>query len=196
MDEPSGLEEFRQELRRRKLAERQALDAATRESASVAIAARLLELLAELEPRVLAFTWPIAGEADLRPAVEAWLAGAPGRRLALPEVVKRAQPMVFREWRPGTPLREQKFGVMVPAAGELLRPDALLLPPVGFDDQGYRLGYGGGYYDRTLAALSPRPMAIGAGFEMSRCPTIRPQPWDQRLDYLITEAGLRSFPPP
>lgn len=187
------LEEFRRALRERKLTERQALGDSERASATALIGARLLALLATLSPRVLSFTWPISGEADLRPFVARWLAADPTRRLVLPEVVKRAQPMVFREWTPGAPLREQKFGVMVPVSGELLTPDAILLPPVAFDEEGNRLGYGGGYYDRTLASLSPRPIAIGAGFELSRTPTIRPQSWDQQLDYVVTEAGLRSF---
>lgn len=189
----ASLEEFRRELRECKLAERQAIGEAERASATALIGERLLALLATLSPRILSFTWPISGEADLRPYVARWLSLAPGRRLVLPEVVKRAQPMVFREWTPGAPLREQKFGVMVPVSGELLTPDAILLPPVAFDEEGYRLGYGGGYYDRTLASLSPRPLAIGAGFELSRTPTIRPQVWDQRLDYVVTEAGVRSF---
>lgn len=189
----ASLEEFRRELRERKLAERQALGDAERAAATAQIGERLLALLATLSPRVLSFTWPISGEADLRPFVTQWLANGANRRLVLPEVVKRAQPMVFREWAPGAPLREQKFGVMVPIAGELLTPDAILLPPVAFDEEGYRLGYGGGYYDRTLASLSPRPLAIGAGFEIGCCSTIRPQDWDQRLDFVVTEAGIRSF---
>ncbi len=193
MDE---LQAFRAALREQKLAERQALGDAERKERSAAALGHLRLLLAELSPRVLAFTWPIAGELDLRPAVTEYLAAGAGRRLALPEVLKRATPMAFRRWQPGSPLREQRFGVMVPQEGELLRPDLILLPPVAFDDEGYRLGYGGGYYDRTLAALAqdgPRPLAAGAGFELSRCPTIRPQDWDQPLDYVVTEEGRHTF---
>lgn len=193
---PEELKTFRAELRERQLAQRQALGEAERAERAAALAGHLRLLLAELAPAVLAFTWPIAGEPDLRPLVAEYLAGGAGRRLVLPEVVRRAAPMVFRQWTPGCALREQRFGVMVPAEGELLRPDAILLPPVAFDEGGYRLGYGGGYYDRTLEALAAagrRPVAIGAGFELSRCATIHPQAWDQPLDYVVTEAGRRTF---
>ena len=205
--DPEELKAFRAELRARKLAERQALGQPARAAKTAAIEENLRGLLAGrsgvlafralafrvLAFRVLAFTWPISGEADLRPWTEEFLRGGEGRRLALPEVVRRGQPMVFREWRPGCPLREQRFGVMVPAEGELLRPEVILLPPVAFDRAGYRLGYGGGYYDRTLAALAPRPLAVGVGFELSACETIHPQPWDVRLDLVVTEAGIRDF---
>jgi 5-formyltetrahydrofolate cyclo-ligase len=191
--DPGRLKEFRQNLRAAKLAARAALPAAERAEKTARIHARLAEFLIEKAPGVLAFTWPIAGEADLRPLVEMYRAAGSGRKLALPEVVGRGQPMVFREWLPGSRLREQRFGVMVPAEGELLHPDAILLPPVAFDEEGYRLGYGGGYYDRTLAVLDPRPLAVGAGFELSRCPTIHPQDWDQPLDAVVTEAGVFRF---
>ena len=69
-------------------------------------------------------------------------------------------------------------------------PDAVLMPPVGFDGAGYRLGYGGGYFDRTLASLSPRPLAIGVARELSRMETIRPQSWDVPMDFVITEEGI------
>ncbi len=187
------LEEFRRELRTRKLAERQALGDAERSAATVSIGERLLALLANLSPGVLSFTWPISGEADLRPFVKHWLEGdrQPPAGFAGSGQTRPADG--FPRVDAGAPLREQKFGVMVPVSGAAARPDAILLPPVAFDEQGYRLGYGGGYYDRTLASLSPRPLAIGAGFELSRCPTIRPQVWDQRLDFVVTEAGVRAF---
>ena len=191
--DPEQLKSFRDRLRAEKLAARAALPAKERVTKTARISALLADFLIAEAPRVVAFTWPISGEADLRPVVEMYRAAEPGRRLALPEVVKRGEPMVFREWTPGCRLREQRFGVMVPEEGELLVPDAILLPPVAFDEGGYRLGYGGGYYDRTLAVLAPRPLAIGVGFELSRCPTIHPQDWDQPLDAVITEAGAFLF---
>jgi 5,10-methenyltetrahydrofolate synthetase len=69
-------------------------------------------------------------------------------------------------------------------------PQALLIPPVGFDARGFRLGYGGGFYDRTLASLAPRPLAIGVAFELSRVDSIRPQPFDLPMDYVVTERGI------
>ena len=90
---------------------------------------------------------------------------------------------------PETLLEPDRYGIPTPMAGEWLIPDLILLPLNGFDSDGYRLGYGGGYFDRTLAALCPRPLAVGVGFEINRLPTIRPESHDQRLDWLVTEAG-------
>ncbi len=184
------LKSFRRELRAAKLAERRALPDALRADRTALITASLRDFLALHQPLVLAFTWPIQGEVDLRPLMSEYLAGDPRRRLVLPVVLAPRQPMVFRQWSPGCAMVEQRFGVMVPAAGELFQPDCILLPPVAFDEAGYRLGYGSGFYDRTLAALEPRPLAVGVGFELSRCPTIHPQEWDQRLDWVLTEEGL------
>jgi 5-formyltetrahydrofolate cyclo-ligase len=84
----------------------------------------------------------------------------------------------------------------VPAERQVVSPTALLVPLVGFDEQGYRLGYGGGYYDRTLAASKPRPLAIGLGYEFGRLATIHPQPHDAPMDAIVTEAGVRRFERP
>ena len=84
------------------------------------------------------------------------------------------------------------FGLPAPEGSQVLRPQAALIPPVGFDRQGYRLGYGGGYFDRTLAALSPQPLKIAVGFELSRIPTIHPQPHDVSMDFVVTEAGIHA----
>jgi 5-formyltetrahydrofolate cyclo-ligase len=78
----------------------------------------------------------------------------------------------------------------VPADSPVLTPDLLLVPLVGFDPAGYRLGYGGGYYDRTLAAIQPRPLAIGIGFEQQALATIHPQPHDIPMDYIVTESRV------
>lgn len=158
-----------------------------------AVTARLLRLLPELAARggaapTLGFYWPFKGEYDARPLARA-LHGQ-GMRLALPVVVERARPLLFRAWRPGARMTPGVWNIPVPAEGEPVVPDILLAPLVGFDRQGYRLGYGGGYYDRTLAAAAPaqRPMAIGVGFEASRLETIHPQPHDVPMDVIVTEA--------
>lgn len=83
-----------------------------------------------------------------------------------------------------------RFGIPVPAYGDFVVPDVLLLPLNAFDDAGYRLGYGGGYFDRTLASIVPRPLAIGVGFTIGRVASIAPQPHDQRLDLIVTEDGV------
>ncbi len=93
-----------------------------------------------------------------------------GTRAALPVVVQEGAPLAFRHWAPETPLEPDRYGIPTPMAGEWLIPDLILLPLNGFDGEGYRLGYGGGDFDRTLAALTPRPLAVGVGFEINRLP--------------------------
>jgi 5-formyltetrahydrofolate cyclo-ligase len=83
------------------------------------------------------------------------------------------------------------YGIPYPRDSAVLRPDLLLMPPVGIDAQGFRLGYGGGYFDRTLAAQHPRPLCVAVGFEISRIPSIQPQAHDIGMDALVTERGLQ-----
>jgi 5-formyltetrahydrofolate cyclo-ligase len=83
-----------------------------------------------------------------------------------------------------------RYGIPTPAHGDFLIPEVLLLPVNGFDAAGYRIGYGGGYFDRTLASLLPRPLVVGVGFELARLDSISPEPHDQRLDAMVTEAGV------
>ena len=92
-------------------------------------------------------------------------------------------------WTNETALEPDRYGIPTPVAGDFVLPDLILLPLNGFDAAGYRLGYGGGYFDRTLAALSPRPLAVGVGFEINRLDSIRPENHDQRLDWIVSEAG-------
>jgi 5-formyltetrahydrofolate cyclo-ligase len=101
-------------------------------------------------------------------------------------------PMRFRTWTPTSAMGVDRHGIPIPADGEDIQPQILLLPLVAFDAQGFRLGYGGGYFDRTLATLVPRPWAIGVGFELGRVPDIRPQAHDMPLDVTVTEAGIVS----
>ncbi len=143
-------------------------------------------------PTVAAFCWPIRHEPDVRSLLARW--ATTGARAALPVVVAEGQPLAFREWTPQTPLAPDRYGIPTPTAGDWLTPDLILLPLNGFDGAGYRLGYGGGYFDRTLAALVPRPLAVGIGFEINRIDSIRPEPHDQRLDWIVTEDG--AFRPP
>lgn len=144
-------------------------------------------LAALAQPRVAAFCWPIKHEPDLRPLLATWRES--GVRAALPVVVAENTPLRFREWTPESRLEADRYGIPTPAAGDWLSPDLILLPLNGFDGAGYRLGYGGGYFDRTLAALAPQPLAVGVGFELNRVASIRPAAHDQRLDWIITEDG-------
>ena len=90
-------------------------------------------------------------------------------------------------------MEEDRHGIPTPAIGDFVQPQALLIPLAAFDAAGFRLGYGGGYFDRTLAGLQPRPLAIGVGFELCRVASIHPEPHDERLDAVVTEAGVVTF---
>ena len=138
---------------------------------------------------LLAICWPVRNEYDARP-----LAGRlrqSGTRIALPVVVAPGQPLLFRPWNGNAAeLAHGPFGIDYPESGPAVMPTTLLLPMVGFDRQGYRLGYGGGYFDRTLAAMSQRPLVIGIAHEFARLDTLYPQPHDIAMDYVVTEMGI------
>ena len=179
---------FRAALRREKLAARLALDAADHASLSAGLEQHLAALLLPLAPQTLAFCAPVRGEFDARPLASRLI--DLGWRAALPVVTTVDAPMHFQSWTPSSAMGADRYGIPIPADGAQLVPDIVLLPLVAFDAQGFRLGYGGGYFDRTLAAMVPRPRAIGVGFELARVPDIRPQAHDIRLDALATEAGV------
>ena len=176
---------WRRALRQAMVARRTALSTAEHAALSARIVDRALAALAL--PKVAAFCWPIKHEPDIRALLTVWAEA--GVRSALPVVVGEGQPLAFREWRPTTPLAPDRYGIPTPTGGAWLTPDLILLPLNGFDAAGYRLGYGGGYFDRTLAALAPRPLAVGVGFEINRVDSIRPEAHDQRLDWIVTEEG-------
>ena len=148
-------------------------------------------LVAGFEPpagAVVGFCWPYKGEFDARFAVRHWRErGAIG---ALPEVVDKKGPLQFSKWWPGAPMRPGVYDIPVPDGTEVLAPDFAIVPMNAFDEHGFRLGYGGGYFDRTLAAAERRMIAIGVSYEMLRLPTIHPQAHDIPMDFVVTEAGI------
>ena len=145
----------------------------------------------ELPQALVGFYWPFRGELGIHPLIRRLLER--GARAALPVVVGKARPLEFWTWRPGAPLRRGVWDIPIPAERQVVEPSALLVPLVGFDRAGYRLGYGGGYFDRTLAAMDPKPLAIGLGYELGRLETIHPQPHDVPMDAIVTEAGVARF---
>ncbi|HWA49323.1 MAG TPA: 5-formyltetrahydrofolate cyclo-ligase [Dongiaceae bacterium] len=154
-----------------------------------AIATRLVrEHVPDISIACTGFYWPFKGEVDLRHFVRGLVAD--GGEAALPVVVERAHPLEFWSWRPHAKLQRGIWNIPIPADRAPVRPTLLLVPLVGFDGAGYRLGYGGGYYDRTLAQASPRPMTIGIGYELGRLDSIHPQPHDIPLDAIVTENGF------
>jgi 5-formyltetrahydrofolate cyclo-ligase len=179
---------LRKALRQQGIAARKALAADAHAALSARIEAHLETLLASHSERTVAFCWPYQAEFDARPLVTRLLAR--GWQACLPVVGETVDAMQFRAWHPATPMQADKHGILTPQTGAWLHPDLILLPFNALDKQGYRLGYGAGYFDRTLAVLHPRPYVIGVGFALVLAETIWPQPHDIPVDCAITEAGL------
>jgi len=137
---------------------------------------------------VVAIYWPHRNEYDPRDLAAKLRAS--GSVIALPVAAAPRSPLLFREWHPGAALAPGPGGIPHPAEGTAVVPTTLLLPMVGFDPQGFRLGYGGGYFDRTLAVLHPRPHVIGIAYEISSMASIHPETHDVPMDYIVTEAGI------
>lgn len=184
---------WRKAERARLRAERLALPVSARQAASLAIAGQLRQVLrdhlAVAPGRAVSAYWPIKGEPDLRPLMlELHQAGV---NVALPIVETKHAPLIFRVWTPETRMVRGNWNIPVPPPeADQIHPEIALAPLVGWSEDGYRLGYGGGYFDRTLAVLRPRPFTIGIGYASARLATIFPQPHDIRLDLILTEAGL------
>lgn len=176
---------WRRAERERLIAERLAIPRPARAAAEEAIAARVEALTRAAAPRLVGFYWPFRGEFDGRPLARRLI--REGLRFALPVVLAKAQPLEFREWRPGIRMEHGVWNIPIPAEGPPVAPDLAWVPLVGFDSGCFRLGYGGGFYDRTLAALRPRPRAIGIGYDCQRLASIAPQPHDLPMDAIVTE---------
>ena len=184
----------RQALRRDALARRMALDEDDHARRSQAICAHLLTHFPQLAALRVGFCWPVNKEPDPRLAIETWRSADKAAFAALlPVVTGAGVALAFRRWQAGMAMRVDRHGIPTPESGPFETPQALLIPLVAFDAAGFRLGYGGGYFDRTLAALHPRPLAIGIGFELSRVASIFPQAHDERLNAIVTENGVSAF---
>lgn len=183
----SEIELLRRTIRNHALAARQALSEGERADLTVRLACHLEGLLAQLAPGVLGFCWPYRAEPDLRDCIVRWLAGDASRVATLPVVIDKGEAMAFRQWTPATPMKPDRHGIPHPVDGPFIVPEVVLVPLNAFDRCGYRLGYGGGYFDRTLARL--RPLAVGVGFEVGRVDSVLPQPHDIPMDWVVTEGG-------
>jgi 5-formyltetrahydrofolate cyclo-ligase len=181
-------------LRSAMMARRRAIDAGERRKA----ADDLVEMW-RLErpvktPAVVSGFWPMAEELDIRPLMTALF--EQGCQIALPVVVAKKQPLIFRAWRPGDVLEAGVFGTLHPSPqSEVLEPDALIVPLLAVDEEGWRLGYGGGFYDRTLEGFRARKSvtAVGVGFNTQIVPEVPHGPDDQRLDWLLTDKRACAF---
>jgi len=178
---------WRKAERIRLLAARESVDAATLELWRQRIDVHLWRSFPGLAGATLAFCWPMRGEYDARPLTQKLRER--GAVTALPVVVAPREPLIFREWHPGVALASGPLGIPYPADSTPVVPTVTLLPMVGWDEAGHRLGYGGGFFDQTLASLRKKTVAIGVGYELARMKTIRPQTWDIPMDWIVTERG-------
>jgi 5-formyltetrahydrofolate cyclo-ligase len=145
---------------------------------------------------VIGAYWPIKGEFDPLPALHRWkedgelLDGPQLKRIGLPVVNKQHKTMTFHAWYPGCPMEEDAYGILKPQATELVFPTLLFVPCVGYAAGGYRLGYGGGFYDRMLASLDPKPFTVGLGFTQGYLDEFEPEAHDVPLDAILNDNGV------
>lgn len=181
----------RQALRRQGIERRMALPPPTHAALSTRVCALIQQHFPELAGMHVAFCWPYKNEPDLRPLMQSWLAeGNPGYAALLPVVIDADRALAFRAWTPTSPMHTDRYGIPTPTSGDFLTPEALLIPVNVFDARGYRIGYGGGYFDRTLASLQSTTLTIGVGFELARVDSIEPEEHDLPLAAIVTEAGV------
>ena len=179
---------WRRGQRQRLIAQRQSLSSVERHRCGEVIA-ESLESESKFCRGCVGFYWPLDGEIDLRPLMHRL--SDRGVELALPVIVEKDQPMEYWVWDAQTRMRNQEtWHIPVPIERRLLVPSVLFVPLLGFDQQGYRLGHGGGYYDRTLAALQYKPLTVGIGYDFAKLETIYPQDHDVSMDMIVTEQGI------
>ena len=137
--------------------------------------------------------WPIKGEFDPLPALYRWAEGAPEgitRRIGLPVADRQTGSLRFHVWYPGCPMELDAYDIPKPKDTEEFSPEILVVPCLGFGPGGVRLGYGGGFFDRTLASLTPRPVTVGVSYTHGFLPLLRSGPNDVELDAMLTEDGV------
>jgi 5-formyltetrahydrofolate cyclo-ligase len=186
--QPTGWEEIRQWRKARRaqlISHRAAREAAERQRLSIPVRQYLFEAIDVGKYPVIGIYWPIRGEIDLRELARRHVAA--GGVVGLPVVVQKAAPVEFWRWQPGVALKKGLWNIPIPPERQVIEPQLLVIPLVGFDRARYRLGYGGGFYDRTLAAALPRPRTIGVALADAELPSIFPQPHDIPMDVIVTD---------
>lgn len=189
---------FRAAIRRGRLAARLALASDGNQHAACAaqIEQHLMDWFSAHSPTSFGFCAAIRGEFDAQPVAKRLIAH--GWQAAMAVSLQANSPLEFRQWTPQSTMTTDHHGIPVPQSTVVAAPDILLIPLVAFDAQGFRLGYGGGYFDRTLAALAkrlPKPLAVGVGFELAKVDSVYPQEHDEAMDFIITEIGICSIAP-
>jgi len=175
-------------LRRQLQAERLTLHDRHQRAARLQDALRIW--LVTRHERSIGAYWPIKGEFDALPALFRWSEGREGRIIGLPVMDRDTKQLAFHVWYPGCPMEDDAYGIPKPKDTEAFHPELLLVPCVGYGPRGLRLGYGGGFYDRTLAALAPRPATAGLGYAHGYVPWLAAEPHDVPLEAILTEDGV------
>jgi 5-formyltetrahydrofolate cyclo-ligase len=175
-------------LRKQLQAERQAM--VDRHQRSVHMQEVLRVWLVSRPETTIGAYWPIKGEFDALPALYRWSEADSARRIGLPVINRDTRQLRFHVWYPGCPMEDDAYGIPKPKDTASFEPQLLLVPCVGYGPKGLRLGYGGGFYDRTLAALQPRPITVGVGYANGFVPWLQGEPHDVPLDAMVTDEGL------
>lgn len=184
------IEDIKSTLRDTAKALRARLSSADRAEASKEAVAHFLDGVHYDKSDIIALFWPIRDEIDSKPLLLALMDA--GQTVCLPRVVAEDAPLVFRIWEPDTALFEAGFGALAPGENApAAEPDIIVIPLLGFDGFGTRLGYGRGYYDRTIAGMSKKPLLVGYAFAIQELPAIPRAAHDVPLDLIVTEAGVR-----
>lgn len=186
-------QQLRQQLRQHGIAARLAMPDHDWQHANQQLNHHLSDWLTQ-HPQLhhIGFCWPYRREPDLREAIRTWLEQHPAHQAALPIVPAEAGPLTFRQWAPDSEMDTDRYGIASPRHGADITPQLLLIPVNAFDPRGYRIGYGAGFFDRTLATLQPRPLTLGIGFSLAKVPDTYPQTHDIPLDGILTERGLHG----
>jgi 5-formyltetrahydrofolate cyclo-ligase len=186
--DPIGWDEvraWRKRTRDRLLAERLGWTVRERNAKGEQAKRRLLQQVQLSSYPILGIYMPMRGEIDVRDIARRHI--ETGGKVGVPVVVERHAPVEFWQWKPGMRMRKGLWDIPIPRERNMLVPDALIVPLVGYDSRKYRLGYGGGYYDRTLGAAAPRPFCVGLGYSQASLPTIHPQPHDIPMDEIVSD---------
>jgi 5-formyltetrahydrofolate cyclo-ligase len=188
--EPIGWDEvraWRKRTRDRLIAERLSWSVRERNARGAEAKRRLVQQVDIGAHAVLGIYWPMRGEIDVRDIARRHIDA--GGQVGVPVVVERKAPVEFWQWKPGMRMQRGLWDIPIPRERCVLVPDALIVPLVGFDGRRYRLGYGGGYYDRTLASAAKKPFCVGLGYVAAGLPTIYPQPHDIPMDAIVTDGA-------
>ncbi|HEY2445123.1 MAG TPA: 5-formyltetrahydrofolate cyclo-ligase [Rhizomicrobium sp.] len=192
--DPLAVRDWRKAQRARLLDMRRAMLPDAHRAASETIMQTLVSRLPPAAQLFVGCYWPFRREFNCLPYMRDVVRS--GGRIALPVVIARGRPLEFRRWTEESKMEPGTLNIPHPASGPAVSPPVLVIPLLGFDEAGFRLGYGAGYYDATIASLPERPIAVAVGFESCRLPSIFPQPHDRPMDVVITESRVREWSRP